>query len=118
MAQDPVKKNGSQELFDPAKNIAIIIGAPLQIQIEGFAYHLKGYMVGLEPEEYLIVKTPDVGYLKFTPGKSITVRFVHRGRIMLFRSQWIGSISNPKKLIFLEYPDIHKTSLAIIECCS
>ena len=94
------------------KDIFIEIGAQLQIEIEGVASRFKSSVVGIEPDEYLVIKTPIIsprfGSIKHKlfPGSKIVVRYLHKGTVFGFKTKLIEAISSPIRLLFVEYPDI------------
>ena len=100
-------------LSDTGKRIFIEIGAQLQIEIEGVAFRFKSSVVGIEPNEYLIIKTPIIPHdapfgsikHKLFPGNQIAIRYLHKGTVFGFQSKLIEAISTPIRLLFVEFPD-------------
>ena len=97
--------------LDTGKRIFIELGTQLQIQIEGVAFRFKSTLVGIEPDNYLIIKTPGAtpfGSIKHKlfRGSQFTVRYLARGTVFGFQSRLMGAISTPTKLLFLEYPNV------------
>jgi c-di-GMP-binding flagellar brake protein YcgR len=100
------------DYFDVGKRISIEIGTQMQIQIEGFASRVKGILVGIETNEYLIIKLPYTSIdwqllkTKLFKGNQIIVRYLHKGTIFGFQSTVLDVIFTPAKLIFAKYPSI------------
>ena len=91
------------------KRISLEIGIPIQLKMEGVAFPLQSVLVGMEVDEYLIIKIPaqytNVKH-KLVNGVDIIVRYLYRGTVYGFQTKLIELISNPVKLLFLEYPKI------------
>lgn len=96
------------------RRLSIEPGTLLQIEIGGIEFRFKSELVGLQPDEFLIIKTPLVpsdapfGMIKHKlfRGNDIIVRYLSGGMVYGFQSKLMGSISDPTKLLFLEYPKI------------
>lgn len=96
------------------RRIFIELGSQLQIEIEGVAFRFKSVFVGMESDEYLIIKTPmvpsDAPFSsikhKLFPGTQIVVRYLYKGTVFGFQSKLIEAISAPVRLLFVEYPKI------------
>jgi len=96
------------------RRIIIELGSQLQVEIEGVAFRFKSILVGMESDEYLIIKTPMVPSNapfssikhKLFPGSQIVVRYIYKGTVFGFQSKLIEAISTPVRLLFVEYPKI------------
>jgi len=107
-------KSEEFEYFDTGKRMSIELGAQLQIEIEGVEFRFKSTLVGMESDEYLIIKTPVVprhapfGSIKHKlfPGTQIVARYLYKGTVFGFQSKLIEAISTPLRLLFVEYPKI------------
>jgi c-di-GMP-binding flagellar brake protein YcgR len=85
------------------------IGTTLKIQIEGTKSRMTSELIGVETGEYLVIKMPSVQFMGnlsnlLYKGNSITIRYLHKGTIFGFKSHINHFITNPAKLIFIEYP--------------
>lgn len=102
-------KNTDIDFFEYGQRISLEIGIPIQLRLDGVAFPLQSVLVGMEVDEYLIIKGPaqytNVKH-KLAPGVDIIVRYLYRGIVYGFQSKIIEIISRPEKLIFLEYPRI------------
>ena len=72
--------------LDIGKRILLEPGTQLQIEIEGVTSRFKSTLVGMEPDEYLIVKTPKAalsGSIKnrLFRGNQIVIRYLHKGTV-------------------------------------
>ena len=97
------------DFFEYGKRISLEIGIPIQLKMEGVAFPLQSVLVGMEIDEYLIIKIPaqytNVKH-KLTTGVDIIVRYLYRGTVYGFQTKLIEIITKPVKLLFLEYPKI------------
>lgn len=85
------------------------IGTTLKIQIEGTKSRMTSELIGVETGEYLVIKMPTVQFMGnlsslLYKGNSIIIRYLHKGTIFGFKSYISHVITNPAKLIFIEYP--------------
>ncbi len=85
------------------------IGTILKIEIDGTKSRMTSELIGVEEGEYLIIKMPsaqimgNLSHLLYK-GNSIIIRYLHKGTIFGFKSHISHFITNPAKLIFIEYP--------------
>jgi hypothetical protein len=84
-------------------------GTILKIQLEGTKNRMTSELIGMEEGEYLVIKMPSVQFVGnlanlLYKGNSIIIRYLHKGTIFGFRSSITHFITNPAKLIFVEYP--------------
>jgi len=94
---------------DTGKRISIELGTQLEIEIEGVPTRIKSSLVGIEPDEYLIIKAPEAALPdsiknKLFRGNQIVVRYLCKGTLFGFRSQLVQVTSTPIRLLFVEYP--------------
>ncbi len=85
------------------------IGTTLKIQIEGTKSRMASELIGIETGEYLLIKMPSTQFMGnlsnlLYKGNSIIIRYLHKGTIFGFKSHISHVITNPAKLIFIEYP--------------
>jgi c-di-GMP-binding flagellar brake protein YcgR len=88
------------------KILNIALGTRVQVELGGIGGQFKSVMVGMEPEQYLIVKIPMMtGILsKLYEGNKVTLRYLYSGSIYGFRSNVLHFITKPAPLMFLTYP--------------
>ena len=84
----------------------IELGTPLQIQIENMPDRFKSVLVGADPGQYMIIRQPLAEDTKtvFVPGKTVIVRFLHRGSVYGFQTEIISVVEVPAALLFIKYP--------------
>jgi hypothetical protein len=97
------------DLDNFGKRISLEMGISIQLKVDGIGFPLQSSFVGMETDEYLIIKTPSqfasVQY-KMEPGVDMIVRYLYHGTVFGFQTKLIEAISKPARLIFLEYPKI------------
>jgi len=91
------------------KRIAVEIGIPVKIELEGIEFPLQSSIVGLENDKYLIIKAPEpfsrVEH-KLFKGNDLIVRYVSDGTVYAFQTKVLETIVKPLPLLFIEYPRI------------
>jgi hypothetical protein len=96
--------------FNKGKRISIEPGTQLQIRIDGIDYNFKSTLIGMEPDKYLIINAPfamlPYASHKVFRGNKILVRYIYKGSVFRFQSEFIDDIYNPLKLLFVKYPEI------------
>ncbi len=97
------------DLEDYGKRISLEMGIPIQMKVEGIGFPLQSSFVGMEIDQYLIIKAPpqftSVKF-KFVPGLDIVIRYLYHGTVFGFQTKLIEYTHRPVKLLFLEYPRI------------
>lgn len=89
--------------------IPLDIGAKIKIELDEVDLPLVTTMVGMIPDEYLIVTTPSPFFLTQTAldsGSRITITYLHMGRICMFKTNLLKLIDGRHQLLFLEYPPV------------
>ena len=97
------------DYFNFGKRITLDVGVDVQLKLEGVGFALQSTVVGMEPGEYLIIKSPKSFVSikhKCVPGSEMVVRYLHNGTVYGFQTKLIEFITSPTKLFFLEYPRI------------
>lgn len=96
-------------LANLGNRIAVEIGIPLKVELEGIEIPLQSSIVGLEANKYIIIKTPEplnrVEH-KLFKGASLIIRYISNGTVFAFQSTVIEIITKPLSLLFVEYPRI------------
>ena len=85
------------------------VGITLEIQAKGVDCRLVSKLIGIEEGKYLIIKTPEIqssanALRLLYRGNNVIVRYISKGSIFGFQSNIIDFITDPRKLIFIEYP--------------
>lgn len=97
------------DLTGYGKRINLEMGTELQIELSDVAMPLYSTLIGMDTDEYLIIKSPtpyNMVKQKLYRGNEIVVKYLYNGTIYAFQSKLIEPISKPFKLLFLEYPKI------------
>ncbi|MGR3317761.1 MAG: flagellar brake protein [Candidatus Anammoxibacter sp.] len=91
--------------------LAIDIGTELQLEIVNVSARFKSELIGMETSQYLIAKMPMIVDDSFEEkcskfkGAEVICRYLYRGTIFGFRSNLLGIISAPARLLFVKYPN-------------
>lgn len=98
------------------------LGSPLAIRIEQFDQPFKGILVGLEPQEYLLIRTaiPKEFESGILPGINFHVSYQSLGYEYGFKTSVVDVIEKPYRLTFLSYPKKVKSLETRIQsrvCC-
>ena len=101
------------EYFEFGKDVSVSLGTEAQVEIEGVEFRAKSIFVGMDPDkEYLIMKFPYIEggtsliQHKLYEGNNVLIRYLHRGSVFGFQSKLLGTITTPRKLMFISYPKI------------
>jgi len=100
-----------QEMLNVGKSFLLPIGTRLQMDIGGIDIKLESFVVGLLPDDAIIIKHPFTGSLgsiahKLYKGNKVTVRYIYGGSVFAFQSELLGVTSDPFRLIFIAYPSL------------
>lgn len=89
--------------------LSLEIGARLKMEFAEMDSPLVSTMVGMIPDEYLIVTSPapyaTVRAILET-GSRILVKYLHMGRLCMFKTQLVKAVDEPRHLLFLHYPPV------------
>ena len=85
------------------------MGVSLQLEIEGYEPAFNSALIGVVPDECLIVRAPHFSRSTengrdLLPGLEEGINCNHHGSVLGFRSRLIREISEPSRLLLLEYP--------------
>jgi c-di-GMP-binding flagellar brake protein YcgR len=95
--------------FGSSNRLEVDVPTSLVIQIDGVEGYLKTKLVGMEPENFLIIASPRANLTvrdRLTSGNSVVISYLHRGSLFSFQSHVLNVIDTPYKLIFISYPKI------------
>lgn len=92
-------------------HLSIDVQTKLQISMKNINARLESEFVGLANSRCIIATCPDddiseVLSRAIVLDNPVVVRYIHDGKIFGFQSEIIGSISEPARLIFMNYPKI------------
>jgi len=90
--------------------LVLEMGDSLQLEIEGYDPHFSSSLIGVVPDECLIIKAPQLFSAmgktqSLLPGLEIGISCIHRGSVWGFKSRLTSVISEPSRLLMLEYPE-------------
>jgi c-di-GMP-binding flagellar brake protein YcgR len=95
--------------FGSSTRLEVDVPTSLVIQLDGVEGYLKTKLVGMEPENFLIIAAPRANLTvrdRLTPGNTVVISYLHRGALFSFQSHVLNVIDTPYKLIFISYPKI------------
>lgn len=96
------------EAIVEGRTLNIGIGTRIQFQFgkKGQEFKVAGVMVGMVPDEFLIIRVPAIpGILsRLNEEISIVARYVYAGNVYGFSSTMLTCIHRPALLVFLAYP--------------
>ena len=96
-----------KHLSTAGNRISLDIGAKIKLEFDKMDTPLVSTMVGMIPNEYLIVTTPapiSMVQSELNSESWIIVKYLHMGRLCMFRTQLLKAINDPHDLLFLDYP--------------
>jgi hypothetical protein len=87
--------------------LAIGLGSPLTVQIEGMEERFKATLIGMQPRVFLIIRMQIASNFRtqLDTGTSLIIRYLFMGNVYGFRSQYLGSTTFPFKTSFIAYPE-------------
>lgn len=96
--------------FSTAGNrISLDIGSKIKMEFDNVDTPLVSTMVGMIPDEYLIATTPtpfSIVKTALESGSRIIIKYLHMGRLCMFKTQLLKAIEDPHQLLFLDYPPV------------
>lgn len=105
-----VEKLTNSSSPNKSTRLNIELGDHLLIKVPEIEASVKSALIGLEPQQYLVVRIPiglDVQeHLNLDTHLNVT--YVSLGATYAFESKILGSVSKPAQLLFLSYPDTVK----------
>jgi CheY-like chemotaxis protein len=89
------------------KRIPLEIGSRVKLEFPHLDTLYESTMVGMLQEHYLILTNPqplaDMEE-KVALEQRVIVKYVHKGRVWMFKAQLLKTIESPYQLLFFEYP--------------
>ena len=98
-----------QHLSTLGKRIPLEIGSRLELEFPHLDSLFESVMVGMLQENYLIVTNPQPSsdMEDLVGGKQrVVMKYVHKGRVWMFKSQLLKAVDSPSQLLFFEYPGV------------
>lgn len=95
---------------EPRLHLPISTGAELLIEIINLKLRIKSHLVGLEHEQYLIIKVAPndlLGTFRSDAVKEspMIIRYLYKGTVYGFTAQLLNILSAPARLFFVSYPE-------------
>ena len=98
-----------QHLSTLGKRIPLEIGSRLELEFPHLDSLFESVMVGMLRDNYLIVTNPQpsADMADLVGGEQrVIMKYVHKGRVWMFKSQLLKAIDSPSQLLFFEYPGV------------
>jgi CheY-like chemotaxis protein/c-di-GMP-binding flagellar brake protein YcgR len=89
--------------------IALDIGSRVKLEINGISADMVSIVVGMLQDRLFIVTTPtphEAVHEAIETSRRIVVRYIHAGKVCMFKSQVLRSVEEPCHLLFLDYPQV------------
>lgn len=82
------------------------IGTSVLLETYGIKERIKCKLVGWVREEFVVLKAPLSAGIRsrVTDGSHLAVRYLHQGKLIGFRAEYIDFIARPYPLLFVSYP--------------
>ncbi len=96
-----------QHLSTLGRRIPLEIGSRVQLEFPHLDALFESVMVGMLQENYLIVTNPQPSSdMEDLVGgeQRVAIKYVHKGRAWMFKSQLLKAVDSPSQLLFFEYP--------------
>ena len=96
-----------QHLSTLGKRIPLEIGSRIKLEFPHLDSLFESVMVGMLQENYLIVTNPQpFSDMEDLVGgeRRVIIKYVHKGRVWMFKSQLLKATESPSQLLFFEYP--------------
>lgn len=90
----------------------IEIGSKVKLDFNNLDTSMSSTVTGLIPDEYVIVKVQSLTAIRSCFDKTteeephVTVKYLHMGKICLFKTQLLEIMEKPTKLLFFDYPKV------------
>jgi c-di-GMP-binding flagellar brake protein YcgR len=118
-----MKIEASVKPSEKATILHVEFGGRLLVTIEGMERNLWSTLIGIEPDNCLIIRTPRIEGIeqRLKQGNPIHVTYFFAGTVYGFQSTILHHISSPASLMFISYPrDIRRIDLREhqrVDCC-
>jgi CheY-like chemotaxis protein len=87
--------------------ISLEIGAKIKMELDELDTPLVSTMVGMVPDQYILITPPNpLSVIDSVMASSdrIIIKYLHMGRLCMFRTRLQKAIDEPHHLLFLDYP--------------
>lgn len=89
--------------------LALDIGSKIKMEFDEVDSPLVSTLVGMVPDKYLVVTTPNpfsVVETALSSASRIVIKYLHFGKLYMFKTKLIKAIDDPYHLLFLDYPTV------------
>lgn len=89
--------------------ISLDMGSKIKMEFDELDTPLISTMVGMIPDEYILVTTPtpfSIVQNALDSGSRIIIKYLHMGRLCMFKTKLLKAIDDPHHLLFLDYPPV------------
>jgi hypothetical protein len=101
------KEDSHIELPRDNHSFCLELSAKLLIDFKGQGISSKSKLIGIEKDEFLIIKAPEKSSNSghdLSQVDELVIKSLYRGTIYAFRSKVLNIVTSPQKLVFIEYP--------------
>jgi c-di-GMP-binding flagellar brake protein YcgR len=118
-----MKIEASVKSSEKAGLLHVEFGGRLLVTIDGMERNLWSTLIGIEPDNCLIIRTPKIDGIesKLHKENQVNITYFFAGTVYGFQSKILNNISFPTSLIFISYPnDIKRIELREhqrVDCC-
>jgi len=98
-----------QHLSTLGQRIPLEIGSPIKLEFPRQEILFESVVVGMLQDNYLIVSNPQpFSNMEDLVGgeQRVIIKYVHKGRVWMFKSQLLKAVDSPSQLLFFEYPGV------------
>ncbi len=91
------------------KRIPLEIGSRMKLEFPHLSTLFETTMIGMSQDDFLILTNPqpfsDIEKI-VCDNQRLLIKYIHKGKVWMFKSQLLTTIASPKQLIFIEYPGV------------
>lgn len=97
-----------KHLSTQGRRIPLEIGSRVKLEFPHQGSLVESTMVGMLQDRFLIVTNPEPhADLTATLGvERVIIKYMHKGRLFMFKTQLLNSLESPSPLLFFEYPGV------------
>lgn len=98
-----------QHVSTAGNRISIEMGAKIKMELDGVGSPITCTMVGMIPNRYLVITAPNPFNVveKALKGENkLVIKYLHVGRLCMFRTKVLDETHSPQHLLFLDYPPV------------
>lgn len=102
-----MKIEASIKSSEKAGLLHVEFGGRLLLTIDGMERNLWSTLIGIEPDNCLIIRTPKIDGIesKLHKGNQVNITYFFAGTVYGFQSKILNNINSPTSLIFISYPN-------------